>query len=63
MRQPWTAPEAWGFVRALLAAPALGLLGPTQRHADVAEQVITELPHLSGNLLHDAHTAILMREH
>jgi uncharacterized protein len=22
-----------------------------------------ELPHLSGNLLHDAHTAILMREH
>jgi hypothetical protein len=22
-----------------------------------------ELPHLSGNLLHDAHAAILMREH
>jgi len=29
----------------------------------VAEQVIGELPHLAGNLLHDAHTAILMREH
>jgi predicted nucleic acid-binding protein len=46
-------------------APRLGLavLVPTERHADVAEEVILELPHLSGNLLHDAHTAILMREH
>ena len=34
-----------------------------QRHADVAGEVILELPHLSGNLVHDAHTAILMREH
>jgi predicted nucleic acid-binding protein len=25
--------------------------------------VIAELPWLAGNLLHDAHTAILMREH
>jgi uncharacterized protein len=33
------------------------------KHADVAGEVIMELPHLSGNLLHDAHTAILMREH
>jgi len=48
---------------ALLASPGLGVLIPTQRHADVAVQVIAELPHLAGNLLHDAHTAILMREH
>jgi len=63
MRQPWSAPAAWGFVTALLASPGLGLLTPTQRHAEVAEQVIAELPHLAGNLFHDAHTAILMREH
>ena len=63
MRQPWSALAAWGFVKALLASPGLGLLTPTQRHAEVAEQVITDLPHLAGNLLHDAHTAILMREH
>ncbi len=25
--------------------------------------VLTEIPHLSGNLMHDAHTAVLMREH
>jgi hypothetical protein len=63
MRQPWSAPAAWGFVQALLASPGLGVLGPTQRHVEVAAQVIAELPQLAGNLFHDAHTAILMREH
>jgi uncharacterized protein len=52
-----------GVVTALLASPGLGLLVPTQRHADVAGEVISELPHVAGNLFHDAHTAILMREH
>jgi toxin-antitoxin system PIN domain toxin len=63
MRRPWSAPQAWGFVTALLASPGLGILVATQRHADVAGEVMLELPDLSGNLLHDAHTAILMREH
>jgi toxin-antitoxin system PIN domain toxin len=63
MRRPWTASAAWEFVTALLSSPGLGILVPTQRHADVAEEVISELPHLAGNLFHDAHTAILMREH
>jgi hypothetical protein len=44
------------------ASPGLAVLVPTERHADV-EEVILELPHLAGNLLHDAHTAILTREH
>jgi uncharacterized protein len=63
MRRPWDTAAAWTFVTALLASPGLGVLSPTQRHADVAGQVISEMPHLAGNLLHDAHTAILMREH
>ena len=54
---------SWEFVSALLASPGLALLVPTQRHADVAGKVISELTHLAGNLLHDAHTAILKREH
>ena len=62
MRRPWSAPAAREFVTALLASPGLAILIPTQRHADVAGEVILELPHLAGNLLHDAHTAILMRE-
>lgn len=63
MRRPWNVAEAWSFVQALLASPGLDLLIPTEQHPVIVEQVIGELPHLSGNLLHDAHTAILMREH
>jgi predicted nucleic acid-binding protein len=63
MKRPWSASQAWGFAAALLGSPGLGVLVPTERHADVAEQVIKESPHLAGNILHDAHTAVLMREH
>jgi predicted nucleic acid-binding protein len=38
-------------------------LVPTDRHASVLAEVALELPHLTGNLLHDTHTAVLMREH
>jgi toxin-antitoxin system PIN domain toxin len=60
---PWTARQAWAFVESLLASPGLGVLVATPRHATVAAQVVREIPHLAGNLVHDAHTAILMREH
>jgi toxin-antitoxin system PIN domain toxin len=63
MRQPWKSSEAWQFIAALLESPGLGMLVPTARHAEVAGEVLRELPHLAGNILHDAHTAILMREH
>jgi predicted nucleic acid-binding protein len=39
------------------------MLVPGERHSQVAAAVIREVPHLAGNLIHDAHTAILMREH
>lgn len=63
MRRPWDAPQAWAFVAALLVCPGLGILVPTPRHEEVAAQVVAEIPHLAGNLFHDAHTAVLMREH
>lgn len=63
MRRPWTAGAAWNFVAALLASPGLEVLVPTKRHAEVAEAVVAEYPHLAGNLFHDVNTAILMREH
>lgn len=36
---------------------------PTSRHGAIFAEVAAELPHLRGNILHDAHTAVLMREH
>jgi hypothetical protein len=62
-QQPWTVQAAWGFVTVLLLSPGLAVLVPTQRHADVASEVFREFPHLGGSIMHDAHTAILMREH
>jgi len=62
-RKPWSASQAWGFIEALTTSPFLGILRATERHADVVSQVIKELPHLSGNLMHDVQTAALMREH
>lgn len=63
MRRPWSAATAWEFVTALLNSPGLAVLVSTQRHPDVAGNVLAELLDLAGNLFHDAHTAILLREH
>jgi hypothetical protein len=63
LRHPFSADQAWSFIEALLASPSLGLLIPTDRHAAVLAQVLAQAPLLSGNIIHDAHTAVLMREH
>lgn len=63
LRSPWTGAAAWRFLEALLASPGLGLLVPTERHPAVAAAVIAGSPPVTGNLWHDAATAVLMREH
>ncbi len=62
-RRPLNAASAWEFVSALLATPGLAVLSPSERHADIAGQLVKDMPHLAGNIFHDAHTAVLMREH
>ena len=60
---PWTPWEAWDFLEVLLNSPGFDLLVPTQRHAAVLARILKELPDVRGNLIHDLHTAVLMREH
>ena len=62
-RRPWKAAQSLQFVDAILLSPGLGMLTATERHAEALSETIREIPHLSGNILHDAHTAVLMREH
>ena len=62
-RKPWSIMRAWDYVEAVLSSPSLGILIAGDRHADVAAEVIKSIPSLSGNLLHDAQIAILMKEH
>jgi toxin-antitoxin system PIN domain toxin len=61
--RPWALGAAWDFVEALFEAPGFAVLAPTARHVAVAGEVFRELPDLSGRIVHDAHVAILMREH
>jgi hypothetical protein len=64
LQKPFTTTRAWEFIAStLLAAPGFSMLAGTSRHADVAREVLAEAPRLAGNILHGAHTAILMREH
>ena len=62
-RKPFTLAQAWSFVEAVLAVPSLAPLLPTERHSHVASEVFSEIPDIRGNLVFDARTAILMREH
>lgn len=62
-RRPWSADQALRFLVALRESPGLGILVPTERHARVLAEVFGEVPLLAGNLMHDAETAVLMREH
>ncbi len=62
-RRPWKADQAGEFVAALLEAPGLSVLVHGDEHDQHLAAVIREVPDLRGNLLHDAHTAALMREH
>ncbi len=62
-RQPWDAVSAWSFIEVLLASPAVSILGETERHGTVAREILKSLPPIRGNLVHDLHTATLMKEH
>lgn len=62
-RAPATLDEAWGFVSGLLDSGRVRLLRNTDRHAAVARELVDECPWVSGSILHDFHTAALMREH
>jgi toxin-antitoxin system PIN domain toxin len=62
-RRPWPLADAWRFLEVLLDSPGLGILTPTERHRAVASRLFEEVPAVAGNLVHDAHTVILMKEH
>ncbi len=62
-RNPLTNTDAWSFIQALLASPPLTVLTETEQHARIAAGVFQANRGISGNLVFDAHTAILMKEH
>jgi predicted nucleic acid-binding protein len=63
MSQPWSIDASWSFINSLRASASMGILTATDQHHRVLGQTLEENPDLSGNLLHDAHTVVLMKEH
>jgi toxin-antitoxin system PIN domain toxin len=61
--KPMTTEAAWAFIHSLLVSPGLSMLLETERHMHIAREVFAETPLLTGNLVFDAHAAVLMREH
>ena len=59
---PQSGPEAGRFLDDLLSEPNFRLLIPTDRHFEMLTQTLSELTELRGNVMHDVHTAVLMRE-
>ena len=62
-QNPWSAGEAWTFVVHLFSSKGLNVLTETDFHNTIAEDFFKEHPYISGNIVFDAHTAILMKEH
>ena len=63
LQSPWRTRAAYGFVADLVASTGFEMLVATPRHAAVLAQTLSEIPDLGGNMMHDVHTAVLMREH
>ncbi len=56
-------PVAGHWIGALLSTPRAGILVETDRHRAVLEELTRAHPRVRGNLVHDFHTAALMKEH
>lgn len=61
--RPLDIGRAREWLDVLLASPVAGILVETERHDRVLSEVVQRHPRIYGNLIHDLHIAVLMREH
>lgn len=61
--RPLAAGAAVAFVEAVLASPSHTVLVASPRHLSIMREMMGGVAALAGNLVHDFHTAVLMREH
>ena len=60
---PWDPVSALSFIDNLLDMGNFFMLSETDRHLGVFSRTLEQLPGIRGSILHDVHTAVLMREH
>lgn len=61
--EPLELERAHAWLRILLESPSAGILTETERHGEILGEIVQAHPRLAGNIVHDLHTAALMREH
>ena len=61
--RPLKADQALAFASALADLDEVSILSATNRHLASLADVLKGLGQPAGNLFHDVHTAVLMREH
>ena len=61
--KPLRLEDAHGFVHDFMESPTFHLIQETSEHLEVSAACAKETHRLSGNLVHDFHTAVMMREH
>jgi toxin-antitoxin system PIN domain toxin len=62
-RRALSASQALEFLEPILGTERVTVLQPTDRHEEVLRAMVRDLGRPSGNVFHDIHTAVLMREH
>jgi toxin-antitoxin system PIN domain toxin len=62
-RKPVPTDKALEFVHSIVASRSLTVLTNTERHESILAHTLQEVPGLRGNLMHDLHTVVIMREH
>ena len=60
---PMGTQAAWEFIQTLMSTASCGVLTETGEHARVMQLCLSEAPRVTGNIIHDLHAAVLMREH
>ena len=60
--RPMTLADAIDFLHLLIDNPRVEVLAETPAHVTLLREAANRMPSLSGSVLHDLHTALLMRE-
>lgn len=60
---PLTAAAGWEVLDGMVREGGLRVLSATPAHARVLTELVTAMPELRGNVMHDVETVALMREH
>jgi len=61
--KPLALTAAHRFIASLLASESCFVLAETQDHQQILIDCLKDAPRLAGNMIHDLHYAVLMREH